>query len=49
MEKGGGRGEGIGELGLITVVHFGREVGFRNTAWVEFGAAMYIVQIGEAL
>jgi len=45
----GKKEEGIGEIGLITVVHFGKQVRFRNAAWVEFGAAMYIVQIGEAL
>ena len=43
------KGEGRGEIGLMTVVHFGRHVRFRNAAWVEFGAAIYNVQIGEAL
>jgi hypothetical protein len=42
-------GEGRGEIELMTVVHLGREVRFRNAAWVEFGAAMYIAQIGDAL
>jgi len=43
------KGECIGEIRLMAVVHFGRQVRFRNAEWVEFGAAMYIVQIGEAL
>ena len=45
----GKKGEGVEEIGLMRVVHFGREVRFGNAAWVEFGAAMYILQIGEAL
>jgi len=45
----GNKGECIGEIGLMAVVYFGRQVRFRNVAWVEFGAAMCIVQIGELL
>lgn len=33
----------------MTAVRFWREVRFRNAAWVEFGAAMYIAEIGETL
>jgi hypothetical protein len=39
----------IGEIGLMTVVYFGRQLRFRNAAWVDFGAVMYIVQIGQTL
>jgi hypothetical protein len=43
------KGECRGETELMTVVHFGRQARFRNAACVNFGAAIYNVQIGEAL